>query len=158
MDIKKGFINSTFKADGALRAQVQIDQADPIEDVLLVFPYGYASNPPAAIDGAMVLLFMNRALNFAIPFNPLLEPLLESGGVSVGNFNVGNKITFKANGDIEMESEGAMTLSASTVNIGDAVDLVLNNSASMTVTIPSGSSAGTYPVTIVSPGQTKVSA
>ena len=117
MNILKGYINNTFKKDGALRAQIQIDQDDPIEDVLMVFPYGHASNPPSSIDGAMVLLFMNRSLNFAIPFNPLLEPLLESGEVSIGNFDVGNKVTFKANGDIEIVNNSASVKMANDGNI-----------------------------------------
>jgi hypothetical protein len=44
------------------------------------------------------------------------------------------------------------------LSLGDGLGLVLNTLANMQVTIPGGSSAGTYPVTIVSPGQTKVSA
>ncbi len=187
MDILKGYINKTFKKDGALKAQIQIDQEDPIEDVLMIFPYGIASNPQNSIDGALVLLFMNRALNFAIPYNPLLEPLLGSGEVAVGDFNVGNKATFKSNGDIEIETSvgtlrelvnalevtsqtqitftsptitntaaTSITLSAPLVTIGAGAGLALNNLASMQVTIPGGSSAGTYPVTITGAGQSTV--
>ncbi len=64
MNILKGFINRIYKQDGALKAQIKIDQESPIDDVLLVFPTGFASNPKSSIEGAMVLLFRNKALNF----------------------------------------------------------------------------------------------
>jgi hypothetical protein len=190
MDISKGFINRTYKKDGALNAQVATRQGKkPVDDVLLVFPTGFASNPKSNINGAMVLLFRSKALNFAMPYNPLLEPVLEDEEVAIGNFNNTNKIIFKDNGDIEISATSAtlkemvnkleveattstteiapsitktaatnITMTAPTIALGAASGLLLNALASMQVVIPGGSSAGTYPVTIVSPGQTQVSA
>jgi len=186
--IQKGYILEVL--EGGLRAKVETFQGEILDNVLLLHPYGSSSNP-ILNDSSLILLFFSlgsKTNAFGIPYNALLQPDLEAGEKTVGNLSVGNKITFKANGDIEVIATNDMietvvnktltasgdvnetmenktvtassniTLSASTVDIGDAVDLVLNNSAVMQVVVPGGSSAGTYPVTIVSPGQTKVNA
>ena len=148
--IQKGIIQEVL--EGGLRAKVKTFQDEILDDVLLLHPYGESSNP--IIDtSSLVLLFFalgSKTASFGIPYNPLLQPTLESGEKVVGNFPIGNKITFKANGDIEVLG--------TTVSLGDATGLVLNDTATMEVVIASGSSAGTYPVSITDAGQTKVSA
>jgi hypothetical protein len=179
--IQKGYILEILN-DG-LEAKVETLQGEVLNNVLLLHPYGSSSNPNID-NSSLILLFFSlgsKTNAFGIPYNPPLQSTLESGEKEVGNLSVGNKITFKANGDIEVlatndlienainktitatgditaTADNSMTLSASTVDIGDAVDLVLNQSASMQVVIPGGSSAGTYPVTILTAGQTKVNA
>jgi len=173
MDILKGYITST--SEGGTKAQVQTLKGRVINDVTLLYPYGHASNIQND-DSSLVLLFsvMGSKTNiFGVPFNIPLQPELSTSEVSTGNFKKGNKITFKSNGDIEVVTDsdiletvanltttatGKITLSAPEVELGDAVDLALNQAAVMQVVIPGGSSAGTYPVTIVSAGQTKVKA
>ena len=102
MNILKGFIKRVYKKDGALMAQVDINRNIPVNDVLLIFPYGMYSNPLTDTGSPMVLLFKNRGLNFAIPHHPLLSVLLEKGEVFTGNPSVENGFIYKANGDIEV--------------------------------------------------------
>jgi hypothetical protein len=175
MQIQKGFIiSTTTRDDGALTAQVKIDQDDPINNVLLVFPTGFKSNPIGNKDGAMVYVTTLGSNRFGFPFNPLKEPALENGESVFYGEKAGQSITCKANGDIVIEGASdflaetlknlnitaseKIILNASEVELGDAVDLVLNESAVMDITIPSGSSAGTYTVNITNAGQTKVKA
>ena len=171
--IQKGFIEKVL--EGGLRAQVKAFQGEILPDVLLLHPNGEASNPEVNESSNVLLFFAlgSKTASFGIPYNPPQQPTLEPGEKAVGNFSVGNKITFKANGDIEVIATNDLietvvnktvtattniTLSAPVVNLGDAVGLVLNDAAAMEVVIASGSSAGTYPVSITAAGQTKVSA
>lgn len=103
MEILKGYINST--KEGGRRAQVTTLQGEVLDDVLLLYPYGTMSNIQND-DSSLVLLFasMGSKTNmFGVPYNVLLQPALESGEFATGNFKVGNKATFKANGDIDIE-------------------------------------------------------
>jgi hypothetical protein len=176
MEVLKGYLLKT--SEGGARAQVRSATNEIIDNVLMLYPYGSASNMQREEEqGSMVLLLksMGSKTNiFGIPYNPLLQPQLEPTEKAVGNFKQGNKITFKANGDIEVFTEqninincadmnetatgdinqtatGSVNIDGASVNLGDAVALVLNTTATI---LDSG--GGTC--TIVSPGQTKVSA
>ena len=171
--IQIGFIREVL--EGGKFAKVETVQREVLNNVVLLHPYGESSN--IQIDqSSQILLFFSlgsKSNCYGVPFNALLQPSLEAGEKAVGNFKVGNKITFKANGDIEVlttndvietlvnktiNASGSVTINASTIDLADAIGLVLNDSATMQVVIAGGSSAGTYPVDIVSAGQTKVSA
>lgn len=164
--ISKAQILST--SDGGLQCKVKTFEGEILDKILILQPYGEASNP--VIDkGSLVLLFYpqgSKTNAFAVPYNPSLQPSLQPSEKVVGNLAFGNKITFKKTGDVEISGDVnflvqallKITLNAPQVALGDAVGLVLNNQATMQVTIPSGSSAGTYPVTIINAGQIKVMA
>jgi hypothetical protein len=144
---------------------------------------------------------------FCIPFDILEQEVNlefgENGDFVQGNIYSGCKITYKVNGDIEVQATGEnqqisingktisingesiaingsneinlnsevcnienqttninssamVNINGSMVNIADAIALALNQNAQMQVVIPSGSSAGTYPVQIMNAGQVKV--
>jgi len=171
--IQKGFILEV--SEGGERAKVKTFQGEILDNVLLLHPYGESSNPIIDATSNILLFFSlgSKTNAFGIPYNPLLQPNLESGEKVTGDLAVGNKITFKANGDVEVVATNDLietmvnktvtattniTLAAPAVDIGDAVGLVLNSAATMQVVIAGGSSAGTYPVDILTEGQTKVSA
>jgi phage gp45-like len=173
--IEKGYLVKT--SEGGKYAQVRSLTGEIIDDVLMLYPFGSSSNMEREEqEGSLVLLLKalgSKTNIFGIAYNPVLQPLLEEGDVSYYNPKNTNKITFKKNGDIEVSSETAINVNADSINeqatstinidapdinLGDAVGLLLNNAAVLQVTIPGGSSAGTYPVTIVSEGQTKVKA
>ena len=161
MEVIKGYLIKTI--ENGLKAQVQISTGKII-DTLMYYPYGYASNMQSDNNaGSMVLLLLpNKTSSNAIgfPYNPLLQPNdLQETEVTVGNLKRGcNKITFKANGDIVVDCQNNVIINGSIINLGDANSLVLNENADLSVTIPSGSSAGTYTVNINDAGQTKVNA
>jgi phage gp45-like len=105
MQIRIGYINKT--SEGGSKAQVTTLQDEVIDDVLLLYPYGFASNIQND-DNSSVLLFSSMGSDtniFGIPYNPPLQPVLESQETAIGNFKGTNKITFKANGDIEIIAE-----------------------------------------------------
>lgn len=118
--IQKGFIEEIF--EGGLRAKVKTFQDEILDDVLLLHPYGETSNP-AITTSSLVLLFFSlgsKTASFGIPYNPPLQPTLESGEKAVGNFSVGSKITFKANGDIEVISSNLVDITSTLLtNSGD---------------------------------------
>lgn len=170
--IQKGYLIEI--KEGGRRARVKLLEEDI--DVLLLYPYGETSNMQKD-ESSLVLVLMpfgSKTNAFGIPYNALLQPELEISEKAVGNFKTGNKITFKQNGDIEVAgtndflatslanlnvtASSAINLVAPDVSLGDAISLVLNENASLSVTIPGGSSAGTYTVDINSAGQSKVSA
>ena len=172
--IIKGFILET--SQGGQRAKVKISQGEILDNVLLLHPYGESNNMQSDESSQVLILFANNSKTnaFGIPYNVLLQPTLMLTEKAVGNFKIGNKITFKANGDIEIDgandflaqslknlnvtADTKITLNAPDISLGDAVGLVLNDTATMQVTIPSGSSAGTYNVAIIKAGQSKVNA
>ncbi len=160
MEVIKGYLTRTY--EGGMRGQVEIITGEIIDNVLLMYPYGFASNMETETNaGSMVLLFkpMGSSTNiFGVPYNPLLQPKLAPTEAAHGNFKKGNKVTWKANGDVVIDCESTVTINGGTINLADANALVLNENANMQVTIPGGSSAGTYTVTINNPGQSKVSA
>lgn len=162
MEVIKGYLIKTI--ENGTRAQVETATGKIIDNVLMYYSYGYASNMESENNaGSMVLLLLpNKSSTNAIgfPYNPLFQPNdLEPSEVTVGNLKRGcNKITFKANGDIVVDCQNNVTINGSTINLGDASSLVLNENADLSVTIPSGSSAGTYTVDINAAGQTKVNA
>ena len=174
MTINKGYIIST--SQGGLRCKVKTFENEILDNVLILQPYGDASNIEAD-ETSLVLLFYpqgSKTSAFAIPYNPPLQPSLEITEKAIGNFKIGNQIVFKSNGDIVVNAENDLlaaalsnlniqattkiTLNAPDISLSDAVGLVLNDAATMQVVISGGSSAGTYPVDIVDAGQSKVKA
>jgi phage gp45-like len=97
-------------SNGGLRCKVKTFEGEILDNILILHPYGDASNP--IIDkGSLVALFYpqgSKTSAFAVPYNPLLQPILEAGEKAVGNFAAGNKITFKKNGDIEISCSSAL--------------------------------------------------
>jgi phage gp45-like len=162
--------------EGGKRAKVQTFQGEVIDDVVLLHSYGEASNPPINNNSLIYLYYSlgSKSVSFGIPYNVPLQPTLEIGEKATGNFLQGNKITYKANGDIEVSGSKdflaeslenfkvtattKIALDAPVVGLGDEIGFVLNDAAAMQVVIAGGSSAGTYPVVISSAGQTKVKA
>jgi phage gp45-like len=105
MQIRIGYINNT--SEGGAKAQVTTLQDEVIDDVLLLYPYGFTSNIQNDANSSVLLLSsLGSDTNiFGIPYNVPLQPSLESQEAAVGNFKGTNKITFKANGDIEVIAE-----------------------------------------------------
>lgn len=172
--ILKGYV--TEIKEGGKYAKVQTIEDEVLNDVLMIYPYGFNSFMQNDSTSLVLLFCVNGSKSnvVGIPYNPQLQAAIEENEVETGNFNVGNKILYNKDGNIEITgtndflantlknltvtAETKITLSAPDVSLGDAVGLILNDSATMQVTIPSGSSAGTYNVNIVSAGQTKAKA
>jgi phage gp45-like len=163
MIIEKGYISQTL--NGGKSAKIVLSDGVVVECLLLHF-YGESSNMEADNNSLVYVFGQNLDNAMAIPFNITTQPALEATEKAIGNFKKGNKIIFKKNGDVELSGTTNFLATISTkfkvnaplVELGDASALVLNQSALMQVIIPSGSSAGTYPVQINSAGQTKVKA
>jgi hypothetical protein len=86
--------------------------------------------------------------------------------LSVEEYNVTSYNETNFDGDVtninsqmvNIEATTEANINAPIVNLGDGTIFVLNQNATMQVVIPVGSSAGTYPVQIISAGQIKVKA
>lgn len=162
---------------GGLFAKVQTVGGQIIDDVLLLYPPNTTSRPQigdADSDTNLVLLLKSSTDDniYGLPYNILLQPSLEVSEYIAGNFVKGSKIFFDKDGnviiatangntiiindegDIEIMGSSKIVINGSAIEIGGAVSPALNKLASMTVTVPGGSSAGTYPVLIVTSGQT----
>lgn len=143
-------------------ARVQLKDKS-IHDFLLYMPIGTAYNPPANSNCFVVGESIDTAIVFV--YLPSKQPVLATNEVAIGNFSNTNKITFKANGDIEVAGanlnalfSGDVSIDGANIKLGDGTNNVLTQGASMQVTITVGNSAGTYPVVINSAGQNKVKA
>tara|TARA_R110000787_G_scaffold11537_1_gene38111 strand:- start:4108 stop:4629 length:522 start_codon:yes stop_codon:yes gene_type:complete len=172
--IDKGWILQM--EEGGKRAKIKTSEGEILDKVLMLYPYGEAGNIKASDTSLCLLIYPlgSKTNVFAVPYNTTVQPLLEPTEKAVGNFEKGNKITFKANGDVELTgtndliaatlanlditASAKISLSAPDILLGDAIANVLNTSATMQVVVSTGSSAGTYPVTILTAGQTKVKA
>lgn len=137
--ILKGFI--TEMKEGGKRAKVQTFENEIIDDVLMLYQYGEASNiQPDTTSLVLLLCPLGSKTNvFGVPYNVTLQPSLEASEKAVGNFKIGNKITFKANGDVEITS--ALSSFSGIVNVAgvykvDGVQVVGNQGAA--VTAPTG--------------------
>jgi phage gp45-like len=148
-NIIKGFILSL--SQDKKRCEVKTIQGEILKDVLLLFPYGFYSAIDITSNTEILLFYANgsKTLKFGIPYNVINSPNnLIDGDIQIVQ-NIGkNKITLKKNGDIEIEG--------SNIKIGGAGSNALNESADMSINIPSGSSAGVYSVSINNAGQNKV--
>ncbi len=172
--ITKGFLKRFTSQN---RAEVSTVNGQILNNVQILYPYGYYSKAKLNETSEILLLSSlgSKANLFGIPYNVPIEPTdLLDGEVQIKNPAVeDSKITFKQNGDIEITTNqdlnqminslnitatAKVTINAPEIDLADAVGLVLNDSASMDVTVTGGSSAGTYPVTINNAGQTKVKA
>lgn len=97
--IVKGFVLET--SQGGQRAKVEICQGEILNNVLLLYPYGEASNIQSDESSEVLILFANNSKTnaFGIPYNVLLQPSLMVTEKTIGNFKIGNKITFKEDGE-----------------------------------------------------------
>ena len=167
----RGQILSVETIDSIDYARVKTSGADNPLTVLLIYPYNTFSKPLIEESGDTNQILIFRGINgqlFGVPYNvPLQNAIasLQAGEHAVGSAQTGNKIIFKVNGDIEittpsgtkvnlLESGDVEIDGSNEVRLGGASSAVLNLLATMQVTIPGGSSAGTYPVTILTSGQT----
>jgi hypothetical protein len=90
----------------------------------------------------------------------------KSKELSIEEYNVSSYNEANFDGDVtnidsqmvNIEATTEANINAPIVNLGDGTIFVLNQNATMQVVIPVGSSAGTYPVQIISAGQIKVKA
>lgn len=138
--IQKGFI--TEMKEGGKRAKVQTFEGEILDDVLMLYTYGDASNV-AAGENSLVLLLCplgSKTNVFGVPYDVPLQPTdLAAGEKAIGNFKTGNKIVFKANGDVEITS--ALSSFSGIVDVAgvykvDGTQVVSNRGAS--VTAPTG--------------------
>lgn len=138
--IQKGFI--TEMKEGGKRAKVQTFEGEILDDVLMLYTYGEMSNISAG-ENSLVLLFCplgSKTNVFGVPYDVPLQPTdLVAGEKSIGNFKVGNKIVFKANGDVEVTS--ALASFSGIVDVAgvykvDGTQVVSNRGAA--VTAPTG--------------------
>ena len=125
MEILKGYVTTT--KEGGRRAQVETLQGEIIDDVLLLYPHGFMSNIQTG-ESSLVLLLANMGSKtnmFGIPYDVLKQPSLEKTEVAIGNFTQGNKATFKADGNIDVEGAVNVNITASdTVNISNDLSVV----------------------------------
>lgn len=167
----KGFILKVNEKEGT--AQVQGEDGSLYENVLLINPFGTHSIPEIT-DNMEVLIMKSMGTKdvvLGLPFNYTKKDILpaeKQGDYTVGSVAGGNYTQYKQDGNT-VEKTTTKTVNGnidingnfstnSITNLGDATALVLNENAVMQVIIPSGSSAGTYPVQIVNVGQTKTKA
>ncbi len=124
--IKRALITLAGKDEGDFLT-AQVSYFGKTKQVEIMLPYGLYANPGA--DSIAVVFNVNgqEENQVAIPYDPYGRfKDLEPGEVAVGNIVKGSKITFKANGDIDIESAGNINInSADKVNInGDTEPLV----------------------------------
>lgn len=163
MFCEKGYI-STILEGGKVAKIVLSDNS--IHEFLMLYSYGEGSNIGVGKNSLALVIGSSIDDAMAIPFNIQTAKILDETEKAIGNFNKGNIITFKKNGDIVVAgTENFLAtiatkfkITAPLIELGDASANVLNQNASMQVIITSGSSAGTYPVQINNAGQTKVKA
>lgn len=124
--IQKGYIQEIL--EGGLRAKVKTSQGDILDNVLLLHSYGESSNPIINANSLVLLFYAmgSKSVAFGIPYNPLLQPILENGEKAIGNFSSGNKMTFKANGDVEIENVSDVNINATSLNLSGLADIVGN--------------------------------
>ena len=159
--------------EGALIVQVELNGS--IEDVIIFNEWGSSGVP--YIVGSECITYSISALA-EVKFGHIRNELYQPKGLQEGDKVIYNKdgeirlgydgkltitnkdstIILDLDNNIDITSTANVNINGSLVNLGSAVDLVLNKSAAMEVVIASGSSAGTYPVTIISSGQNKVKA
>jgi phage gp45-like len=133
MNILKGHILET--KEGGRFAKIQGMRGEIFDDVLLVYPYGFNSNIGTG-DSTLALVFYGTGSStnaFAIPYDILSQSTsLEQNEVSLGDFKDGNKITFKKDGSILIESgstnitilkDGNVTVTSPLVNFSADVNV-----------------------------------
>ncbi len=161
---------------GGLFAKVLTVGGEIFPDVILLYPPNTTSRPQIGdtdTDTNLVLLLKSSTDDniYGLPYNILLQPSLEVSEYIAGNFVKGSKVFFDKDGNviiatangntiiindegnIEIMGSSKIIINGSAIEIGGAVSPALNKLATMTVTVPGGSSAGTYPVVIVTSGQ-----
>lgn len=136
MEVQKGYLIRTYQGDlGQQLAQVKLRADEVIDDVLMLYPYGFASRMQREEqEGSMVLLLKiggSKTNIFGIPYNPLFFQDLEETEVKIGNPKQKNTVTFKANGDIEVTTQ-------QNININASKNIDLSNSESKTIKINDG--------------------
>lgn len=165
--IYKGYILEI--SQGGQRAKVKALGGRIFENLLILHPYGESSFMESD-NSSLCWVFMptnGDENSFCIPYNVPLQPELKQTEKVVGNFKTGNKVTFKANGDIELagtndflaqtienfniNASTKITLNAPAIGLGDELGLVLNDQAAITDSVGGA-------CVITSPGQTKVTA
>ena len=105
--------------EGGKKAKVKWIRGRISDNLLVVHFYGEASNIDIDENSmCWVLCPMGDESNaIVIPYNVALQPTLEATEKAIGNFKQGNKITFKANGDIEIITNGDSSLFDITGNL-----------------------------------------
>ena len=108
--IDKGWIIQMY--DGGKRAKIQTSEGEILDKVLMLYSYGEASNIESNDTSLCQLIYPlgSKTNVFAVPYDTTLQPVLEATEKAVGNFKKGNKITFKANGDVELIALGDSAL------------------------------------------------
>lgn len=165
-----GFINRVLSNNivevqtGAQNVQAQI-----------IFDYGYSSKIPLS-SNTQVLIYKidNSSQNLLCkPFNLTTQSSLKTSEVQLENSATNSKVLLAQDGSIQIETTNSnitidssgniiinstnnVNMTGTIINLGDATANALNLNADLSVTIPSGSSAGTYPIDINNAGQTKV--
>lgn len=109
-------------------------------------PYGLFIKPKEKSIGIGFHINGNTENSVSIPINIEFFSDLERGEVAVGIPSFNSRIYFKCDGSINIESDKAINILGSNVNIGEGGaaiarkdDVVIGK-----ITIPGGSSAGTY--------------
>lgn len=140
-----------------------------VADTLMVFPFGVYAN--VSTEDALALFFSidgNEENRAAIAYTPQKRPTdLANGEIAVYHPATASFIKFRNTGDIEIESTADVNLEGANVNITAATKVNIDSPATdigvggaaiarvgdaTSVTIPGGSSAGTYAGTITSGG------
>lgn len=121
-DIKQADTTSVTNDSGKYPV-VQITYLEKVSDSVVVYPYGTSGSPPLGSRCLLVTLLGDESVKFAIPLSSEFRPknLLENE-FACGNFKVGSIIHFKANGDIDIECQNEMNVTASKINVtGDII-------------------------------------
>jgi phage gp45-like len=161
--IKLGTITRIDNKKGLLRAQIRVENQS--QETIIYNNYGFVSNPPVSEKTIGINLQINGQsdVKYTLPFVADKIPVMQTGEACMYD-DKENKIHIKENEDIDIISNnninitgtGIITVNGASINLGDATSFGLNQNAVMEVEIPGGSSAGTYPVTIVNAGNNKV--
>lgn len=151
------------KDDSNFRTAKVIGRGSKQDTILLITPYGFDHNPP---NNSLCTVWQmsaedeNKAGIATLPQQRAKN--LKTGEVAVSNYLTLSSITWKENGDINIISNGDLNINVSgkvTINASGDVDIIAGGDINLggaggkkvaregdTITIPSGSSAGTYPI------------
>jgi phage gp45-like len=120
MIASKAVIDSVDDSQAMQTVQVIVGKNEVLGDVERVQPFGLSSVPAAGDEAIVVLIGGERehAVVIACDSTAKRPTGLQEGEVCVYRDNK-NRITFKANGDIDIECEGTVNVKASDIRLGD---------------------------------------
>lgn len=167
--IKRALVTLSSK-DNEKFQRMQVQYFGKTTNIEVLFPYGLNANPP---EGSLALLIPinNDDSNMtAFIYDPTTRfKDLKQGEVAIGNPTTKARIEFSEDGSIniiknettsiKINEDGSVDINSTQINLGTGGPAIarLGDTVTGQVIIPTGSSAGTFPVTsgVISSGSTQ---